>query len=493
MSTEENSTNRHSFAWLIVAVAMVAVFLLGLLAASITERKAEVASIYNNKKVEITGVEAKNEKWGLNYPREFETWKMTEKTDFKSKFMSSEAEDVLAARPDMVVLWAGYAFSRDYATPRGHMHAIEDMRRTLRTGSPKDGKGDMQPGTCWTCKSPDVPRYMAENGPAKFYGQKWSALGSEIVHPIGCADCHDPKTMNLIVSRPALVEAFQRSGRDITKATQQEMRSLVCAQCHEEYYFKGDGKYLTFPFDKGQTVEAIEKYYDDAQFTDWTHPLSRAPMLKAQHPDWSLAMQGPHAQHGVACADCHMPYKSEGGIKYSDHQIMSPLAKISSTCQTCHRESEEALRQHVYTYQEKAAEIRTIAEKALAKAHIMAKLAWDNGATEAEMKDALQLIRHSQWRWDYAVASHGAPFHAPAEFQRIMATSISKALEAQLAIQNVLRAHGVTQFTMPDISTKEKAQTYIGLDMPKLEQAKQEFLKIQVPQWIEEAKKAGRL
>ena len=34
------------------------------------------------------------------------------------------------------------------------------------------------------------------------------------------------------------------------------MRSLVCAQCHVEYYFKGDGKYLTFPWDKGMTVEA---------------------------------------------------------------------------------------------------------------------------------------------------------------------------------------------------------------------------------------------
>ena len=79
---------------------------------------------------------------------------------------------------------------------------------------------------------------MAANGPAKFYNQPWSSLGAEIVHPIGCADCHDAKTMNLAVSRPALKEAFERTGRDISKATQQELRSLVCAQCHEEYYFR---------------------------------------------------------------------------------------------------------------------------------------------------------------------------------------------------------------------------------------------------------------
>ena len=54
--------------------------------------------------------------------------------------------------------------------------------------------------------------------------------------------------------------------KDITKATPQEMRSLVCAQCHVEYYFKGDGKYLTFPWDKGSTVEDMEAYYDEAGF-----------------------------------------------------------------------------------------------------------------------------------------------------------------------------------------------------------------------------------
>ena len=150
--------------------------------------------------------------------------------------------------------------------------------------------------------------------------------------------------MNLRVSRPALIEAFKRQGKDVNNATQQEMRSLVCAQCHEEYYFKKGTNYLTFPFDKGQTVEAIEQYYDEQGFTDYVHKLSKAPILKAQHPGWSMFLQGPHGQHGVACADCHMPYKAEGGIKYSDHQIMSPLAKISSTCQTCHRESEENLR-----------------------------------------------------------------------------------------------------------------------------------------------------
>ncbi|WP_314205264.1 ammonia-forming cytochrome c nitrite reductase subunit c552, partial [Capnocytophaga bilenii] len=50
-----------------------------------------------------------------------------------------------------------------------------------------------------------------------------------------------------------------------------------------------------------------------------------------------------------------------------------------------------------------------------------------------------------------------------------------------------------TAFVMPDISTKAKAQKEIGLDMPKEEAAKKEFLKTIVPKWIETAKKEGRL
>lgn len=346
--------------------------------------------------------------------------------DFQSKHHGNIKQDVLEQRPEMVVLWAGYAFSKDYTAPRGHSYAIEDIHHTLRTATPTNSSDGPQPATCWTCKSPDVPRMMNEIGIENFYKQKWGALGKEIVNPIGCADCHDPKTMALTITRPALIEAFTRQNKDIKQSTPQEMRTLACAQCHVEYYFTKDGNYLTFPWDKGISVEAIEQYYDNSNFSDWTHALSRAPMLKAQHPDYELFSLGPHAQRGLSCADCHMPYVSEGGIKYSNHQVMSPLKNIASTCQTCHRDSEEKLMNYVYEYQDKAIEIRTRLENELAKTHILAKLAWDKGANEKEMKGVLKLLRQAQWRWDFVVASHGSTFHAPVESQRILAHGLIK-------------------------------------------------------------------
>lgn len=489
----ESIKRRPVIGWIIFGAVMVCVFVLGLLAASITERRAEIATLFNNKKVEITGIESRNDVWGINYPREYDTWKMTRNMDFKSKHLGNMKQDVLESRPEMVVLWAGYAFSRDYTAPRGHMYAIEDITNSLRTGTPTDVEPDMQPGTCWTCKSPDVPRLMHEHGITEFYSARWSHWGSEVVNPIGCADCHDPENMDLKITRPALVEAFERMGRDINEATPQEMRSLVCAQCHVEYAFHGGEKYLKFPWDKGFTVEDAETFYDEIEFTDWTHALSKAPMLKAQHPDYELFLMGPHAQRGLSCADCHLPYMAEGGIKYTNHQIMSPLKNISSTCQTCHRDSEESLRQYVYEYQDKAIEVRDRIEQELTRAHVMAKAAWDNGAKDSEMKKSLDLIRQAQWRWDFVVASHGSTFHAPVESQRILSHSLDKTYQAQLELQKVLHAHGVNDVKMPDVSTKEKAQAYIGLDMKTLESKKEQWIKTVPPKWLQEARDSGRL
>ncbi len=233
-------------------VTIIVVFLLGLLASSIINRKSEAKYAFVPK-VPITENEPRNEVWGLNYPQEYQSSLQTLDTSFASFQGGSKMRDVLEEDPNLVILFAGYGFSKDYNQGRGHGYAIEDIHNTLRTGGPK-GKGDgPMPATCWTCKSPDVPRLMNEIGVTEFYKGKWADKGAEIVNSIGCADCHDPNSMKLRITRPALVEAFDAMGKDINQATHNEMRSLVCAQCHVEYYFdkKIPGKegvpYLKFP------------------------------------------------------------------------------------------------------------------------------------------------------------------------------------------------------------------------------------------------------
>jgi nitrite reductase (cytochrome c-552) len=270
------------------------------------------------------------------------------------------------------------------------------------------------------------------------------------------------------------------------------MRSLVCAQCHVEYYFNKDivegVPYLVFPWDDGLKAEEMEEYYDDMEFSDWTHQLSKAPMLKAQHPGYEIFQTGIHAQRGVACADCHMPYRSEGGVKYTDHHMQSPLNNISNSCQVCHREETATLIKDVYARQDKIWEIRMELEDMLVRAHVEAAKAWDLGATEDQMEDILMDIRHAQWRWDYAVAAHGASFHSPVEIGRVIGTALTIAQEARVKLARVLAELGHNKAVpYPDISTKAKAQEFIGLPMEELRAEKEVFLERVVPLWLQMA------
>ncbi|MDD4755422.1 MAG: ammonia-forming cytochrome c nitrite reductase subunit c552, partial [Prolixibacteraceae bacterium] len=64
---------RPWLAWILFACTVTAVFLMGLLAASITERRMEAAFV-NVPKTEIRPFEPRNEIWGQNYPREFQSY-----------------------------------------------------------------------------------------------------------------------------------------------------------------------------------------------------------------------------------------------------------------------------------------------------------------------------------------------------------------------------------------------------------------------------------
>jgi len=477
--------------WVLFLLTVVVVFLLGMLASSIIERRAEAVFAYTPL-LSFSENEPNSRVWGEAFPREYSSFLRTTDTTFRSRYNGSGLIDMLEEYPSMAILWAGYPFSKDYRQGRGHQHAIEDIRNTLRTGAPSGDTPSPLPNTCWTCKSSNVPGLIAAEGAAGFYRGTWEKRGAQVTQPIGCADCHDSRTMNLRITRPALKEAFEAMGRDINSVSHQEMRSLVCAQCHVEYYFNKnitpDVQYLVFPWKNGTTLEEMEKYYDDLGFSDWTHGISRAPMLKAQHPDFEVYLTGTHASRGVSCADCHMPFISEGGQKFTDHHIQSSLNSISRSCQVCHREETSRLVADVYQRQDKILENRKILEDMLVKCHFEAGTAWEKGATEAQMKEILNYIRKAQWRWDFAAAGHGNSFHSPVETGRIIASGISMAAEARLRLSRLLASLGSNnEVLLPDISTKEKAQSAAGLNMKKINEEKAVFLKTVVPEWDKQA------
>ncbi|MCY2929559.1 MAG: ammonia-forming cytochrome c nitrite reductase subunit c552 [Planctomycetota bacterium] len=458
----------------ILALTAVAVALVGLLAVSIGERRQE--ALRPGFAVNPVGEwETDPAAWGLNYPNEYDTYKATADSTTRTKFGGAAPRDYLDEDPNQVILFAGFGFGKDYKQARGHMHAVEDVVNTKRVKNPTPEHPDVfHPATCWTCKSPDVPSKMAalgrekekdETDPLKqiaagaeaFYASNFHDLKKDITHPIGCLDCHDPKTMKLRITRPALREAMASIGRDVDQASHQEMRSLVCAQCHVQYYFKTSPKnYLKFPWEGGHRVEDMLAYYEkhDGAFADWTHPISKTPILKCRHPDYEMYSTGVHAYRNVSCADCHMPYRTAGGAKFTDHHIQSPLLNIANSCAVCHRWSESDIRERVESIQAKVHAAKLQAEDALVKAHFDVAAAMQAGASDDDLAPARALIRTAQFRWDYVSANNGMGFHSPQESMRILGDAARQAMEVRLLTARLLK--GVAP-VYPDVSTRATA------------------------------------
>jgi nitrite reductase (cytochrome c-552) len=424
--------------WLFFLGSIVLTVLVVALLMNIFERQQEGRVTYLQI-AEIPDGEPDPEVWKVNFPREYEAYMRTVRTSEMDKYSKwgryggSEAFSKLDQHPNYKRLFAGFPFSVEYNEERGHMNALKDMFASKRLGEQK-------PGTCMTCKSTQVPKFIEEHGVETFYKTPVKELVEKhgFKHSVACADCHDSRTMELKVTRIAFKEAMEKRGIDLSKASRQDMRTYVCGQCHVEYYFQGPGKYLVFPWERGLNIDSIDVYYERAGFTDWVHEETKAPMIKMQHPEFEIWSTGIHARSNVSCADCHMPYRREGAIKVTDHWIRSPLGNLTNACLTCHRQSEEEMRERVFQIQDRTYALMTRAEHAIIAAIDVIKLAMQAGAADAELKAARDLHRKSQLRWDFVSAENSMGFHSPQEVARMLGDAIDYARQAELEAYKIL-------------------------------------------------------
>jgi nitrite reductase (cytochrome c-552) len=423
--------------------------------------------------------------WGKNFPRQYDGYRRTaERTGTKYGGGGSEtlAVDKLEQDPRLKTIFAGYAFSVDYRARRGHAFMLTDQRETKRVQLPF-----RQTGSCLQCHASNVVAYRKvglENGapgtlqdpPTSVNGYAQLQKGFEklgampygeatklVDMPVACIDCHDPKSMQLRVTRPGFLSGMQalaassepvphlpsvvkwRTGSRAEPydpnglASRQEMRSLLCAQCHVEYYC-GPKTTLFYPWNNGLKAEEMEAYYngykfgDGSRFFDWKHADSGAEVLKAQHPEFEMWSQGIHARSGVACADCHMPYIREGAIKISDHSVRSPLLNVPNACQVCHRFSEEEIKARVSIIQDRNHNLLIRAEDAVVDLINAVKAAKAAGVNDDQLKASRELQRSAQWRVDFVSSENSMGFHAPQEAARVLGEAIDLAHKGQIEL-----------------------------------------------------------
>jgi nitrite reductase (cytochrome c-552) len=452
----------------IVVVALVTAGVTALLV-NIFERKSEARNPYL-RLVEVTENDTDPAKWAPNWPKQYGSYLLTAQVT-RTRFGGhggSEAlpEEKIKRDPWLERMFRGYAFSIDYRDRRGHAFMLADQEQTKRLTKP-------QTGSCLHCHASVMPLYRelgngdALKGMKATYKFSYQDLRKKLsdsghAHPVTCADCHEPKTMQLRVTRPGFIEGIQllaasaapvphlpsverwRAGGKKqpydpnVEASRTEMRSYVCGQCHVEYYCSSQMP-LTFPWGNGLRAGDIEKFWDKTKFADgsrfmdYKHAETGAPILKAQHPEFELWSQGVHARSGVACADCHMPYERDGATKVSDHWVRSPLLNINKACQTCHRIPEAELKGRVDQIQQRNFDLMQrggVAITALIDAIVRAK---KEGASEAQLRDALEFQRKAQWRLDFIAAENSMGFHAPQEAAMVLAESLDFARQGELA------------------------------------------------------------
>jgi nitrite reductase (cytochrome c-552) len=401
--------------------------------------------------------------WGKAYPANYELWQKTaeptasDKSKYKKGFDADRITyDKLSEFPYMALLFSGWGFGVEYNEPRGHAYMVTDQ---LEIDQSRVKAG----GVCLTCKTPYAVKFEKEMG-VDYYRKPYKEVHAAIPqehHELGvaCIDCHDNKDMSLKISRQfTLGKALEHMGVDQAKLTNQELRSLVCAQCHVTYNIPKDADNKSvgvyFPWQgsrmgKISVENIIKQIRTDETIGEWTQKVTGYKLPFMRHAEYELfSYDSVHWKAGASCADCHMPYTKVGSKKLSDHRVTSPLKKDMKACQQCHTESAEWLRDQVTTLQDRTVSLMlrsgystATAAKLIEKVH-EARAAGKN-IDKALYEQAKDFYLEAFFRTLYIGGENSLGFHNPSETMRILGDSAAYAGKAEALLRQALVKAGV--------------------------------------------------
>lgn len=430
-------------------ILLIPIFL-GILACSKSADPIKVSKIDKN--------EYDPEKWEANYPAEYELWKKTAEPTAAGKSFykrgwdtDKKIYDKLSEFPYMALLFKGWGFAIEYNEPRGHYHMMEDVLEI----DPSRRKAG---GACLTCKTPYAEKLQKE------HGKDYFSLPFEKVHAwipknhqkmgVACISCHNGEDASLrILNDFTLGKSLRSMGFSADLASHQDMRSLVCAQCHVTYVVKKDKEMKSedvfFPWANSRyghiaIEDIIKTIKSDPANLEWTQAVTGFKLGFIRHPEFELfSNQSTHWKAGLSCADCHMPYVRYGSYKISDHRVMSPLKNSLRACAQCHVQGEDWLRERVKFTQDRTISMllrsgyaTAVAAKIFEKLNMASK----SGASidMSLYAKAREYYEQAFYRVIFIGAENSVGFHNPQEALRVLGdaavfASKSEALLRQIA------------------------------------------------------------
>lgn len=401
--------------------------------------------------------------WGKSYPAQYELWKQTAdptqtgKSKYKKGFDADGITyDKLSEFPYMALLFNGWGFGIEYNEPRGHAKMLSDQ---VIIDPSRVGAG----GVCLTCKTPYASTLEKEKG-LDYYSKPWDEVRHMIPEKhqelgVACIDCHNNTDMSLKLSRGfTLGKALETIKKDPATATRQEMRSLVCAQCHVTYSInknsdkKSVGVYFPWQGSSWGNISVeniIKQIRSDQTVGEWTQKVTGYKMPFMRHPEFELfSRNSVHWLAGVACADCHMPQTKVGEATVSDHRVMSPLKNDLRACEQCHTETQDQLRTQIFTIQDRTVSLMIRSGNATAAAAKLIEKVHELQAAGKEIDKALyekakDFYMEAFFRSLFVGAENSVGFHNPTEAMRILGDSAAFALKSEALLRQALAKAGV--------------------------------------------------
>src|SRR5215470_11888712 len=143
--SEDSTVRRRRIFFIIVGAAVLTTIVGVALLMNIFERKQEARNPFY-RVVELTDDMEDPAAWGQNFPLQYDDYKRTV-DQVRTRFGGSEAlprtptqadprsvvsQSRIEEDPRLQIMWAGYAFAKDFREERGHAYMLDDQSFTER-------------------------------------------------------------------------------------------------------------------------------------------------------------------------------------------------------------------------------------------------------------------------------------------------------------------------------------------------------------------------
>lgn len=353
----------------------------------------EVPNVTTNRKTGVISVD----EWKSYYPEIYASLAMNKDNVGTDGVRLEYPEET----PQIVTLYDGMAFSKDYGEAIGHTYTLDDISKTTRPH---------KLANCLTCKTPDFTALVNNLG-TEVYSQPFDSVYSQVSESVTCYSCHANTPGTIVISSDYMAKAMQ----DEIDSKKVDSSNVSCAQCHIEYYFDPQTKATSVPYDSLENMnpDSILAYYNKMGFVDYTNKMTEVGQIKVQHPEFETYMgEGSVHKNTYTCADCHMGVSyDKKGNPYANHNLTSPLDNkdlIKETCSVCHKD----LASQVRAIQENVTERENEIADLLVEINQRFADKLERGRINDKKADKVRsLIRDAQFYWDFVYVENSEGAH----------------------------------------------------------------------------------